>query len=156
MVEHEYRNETVAGRCPWHGALRGDASRARRALHATRVGRGKVAAARQSLMTSILLFAALLFTPACVSNETQAQGQAVEAVFTRAHSDIWHDSDPVVARAASWGRVAATVDSFPWNDRLVETLPITVQGPVTPAAATAPALSADLVDSDPVGARGWR
>ena len=112
-------------------------------------------------MKLLLLVASLLTAPACVTADHRAgdlgapQGQAVEAVFTRGDLDTYHDVDPVQARAASFGKVVAVVDPFPWNDRLRETVPAFAAAPVTPAN-TAPLLSVDVVDADPLALRGWR
>jgi hypothetical protein len=111
-------------------------------------------------MKSLLLLISLFSQPACViaTDELPQEprhGQAVEAVFVRGSGDAFHDVDPVQARAASFGRVVPVVDAFPWNDRLVELEPVSIRGPVVPAVG-APVLSLDVVDSDPLAARGWR
>ena len=111
-------------------------------------------------MKILLLLALSLNTaPACVLAPELPQNpqhaQAVEATFHRGLGDDLIDADPVQARAASWSPVVRVVDAFPWQDRLVELVPAAVNGPVQPAAQT-PALSGDLVDGDPLAARGWR
>jgi hypothetical protein len=111
-------------------------------------------------MKSLLLLLSVVSQPACVIApeslpQDPRQGQAVEAVFVRTGGGDFHDVDPVQARAASFSRVVAIVDAFPWNDRLVELEPVAVRGPVTPAVGE-PTLSADIVDSDPLALRNWR
>lgn len=113
------------------------------------------------MKTLLLLALSLNAAPACVlapelQNPQQPQhAQAVEATFHRNLGSDLPDADPVQARAASWSPVVRVVDAFPWQDRLVELVPAAISGPVQPAAQ-APSLSADLVDGDPLAARGWR
>jgi hypothetical protein len=116
-----------------------------------------------------LLILSLFVINACVAPESMTsprldgtanasapqQGEAVDAVFARPASDLYIDADPVQARAASFGKVTAKVDAFPWNDQLVETVPVFVTAPIVPATSER-VLSADIVDSDPLATRGWR
>lgn len=99
----------------------------------------------------------LLSLPACVAlpEDARQQGQAIDAVYVRDTADRWHDVDPVAARAASFGRVESVRDAFPWPDQLSEALPL--QAGLPPASANGgPDLATDLVDTDPLGRRGWR
>ena len=111
-------------------------------------------------MKILLLLASLLTQPACVlapesAMQDPGRAQAVEAVFVHRGATDFQDVDPVQARSASFGKTVAVVDAFPWQDRLVETLPVAVSAPVA-AHASAVVLSVDIVDSDPLAARGWR
>lgn len=113
-------------------------------------------------MKIALLLVPFFCSPACVTPDASlhaapqgGQGQAVEAVFVRGVGGDFHDADPVAARAASFGKVVPSVDASPVTDRLRETLPHFVTLPVRSTDA-APSLSVDVVDSDPLAARGWR
>jgi hypothetical protein len=139
-------------------ARRHPAARAARTARGRRAERGAILS-QVNPMLSILVPFVLGFS-ACVSTPADAptvipQGQAVEAVYSRGGSTDFHDVDPVQARAASFGRVASVVDTSAWSDRLIELVPAFVATGVTPAAS-APSLSADVVDADPLAARNWR
>lgn len=106
-------------------------------------------------LVPLLLCASACVLPPADQNESPQDARAVDAMFVRRSGDTWHDVDPVAARAASFGRVRPVADALPWRHDVSDQEPMTFPAPAR-AGAAPPSLSADLVDADPLGARGWR